>query len=394
MVMKNLQNEWKTFGQSVRKSNLIFILLLIMGCNICLQAQSGRVPTRKPDNPDNQKTAEVDDTLKLRTDEVLLPVSVRSSNGQVPTYLEKQDFIVSEDGKRQQITSVMRAPANVLFILDMSGEPNFRKDTSLNREIAVNIVKAMGKEDQGAVISYADKIDLVSGWTTDQAALSAALKSRVKPGIQADYYRALMYAAKEVLPKVKGRRTVVLLSDGVDSYSANGFSEALAALHRARATVYVVNHNAFMIHELRARVYNKLSWYEMLDPKVKKHYEPIRNYVRQLEAAELTLKGLAEETGGLVWDSEKRIETQAAKSAKPEYLEEKDKPVTCELMASRVVEEIGTEFVVAYSADRRNSDRDFHGIKVYVTRPEITVRTRRGVYANVEKETEGKRQKP
>ena len=35
----------------------------------------------------------------------------------------------------------------------------------------------------------------------------------------------------------------------------------------------------------------------------------------------------------------------------------------------------------------RNSDRDFHGIKVYVTRPEIKVRTRRGVYANVQQES-------
>jgi hypothetical protein len=139
-----------------------------------------------------------------------------------------------------------------------------------------------------------------------------------------------------------------------------------------------------MIRELRARVFNKLSWYEMIDPKVKKRYEPVRNYVRQLEAAELTLKGLAEETGGLVWDSDKRLEAQPTKSAKPEYVEEKEKPVTCEMMAGKVVEEIGTEFVVAYRTDRRNSDRDFHGIKVYVTRPEIKVRTRRGVYANVQ----------
>jgi VWFA-related protein len=382
--MKNLQPEWK--GSANQKFHLAMACLVIVACSNCLQAQSGRVPNRKPqDNPGNQKTDGQDDPVRLRTDEVLLPVSVRSSDGKVPTYLEKQDFIVSEDGKRQQITSVLRLPANVLFIIDMSGEPNLRKDNSINSEIAVNMVKALGQEDQAAVLSYADKVDLVASWTSDKTAIGAALKAKVKPGIQADYYRALLYAAKEVLPKVTGRRTVVLLSDGVDSFSTNEFSQALAALHRARATVYVVNQNAFMIKELRARVFHKLSWYEMLDPKVRKRYEPIRNYVRQLEAAQLTLKGLAEETGGLVWDSEKRIEVQGAKTAKPEYLEEKDRPVTCDVLASKVVEEIGTEFVVAYSADRRNSDRDFHGIKVYLTRPDIKVRTRRGVYPNVEK---------
>jgi VWFA-related protein len=378
---KNRSHHLRPYG-SPCKSALAFLLMIWLP--LIAQAQSGRI--RKPQTGNqNQDTQNQDDkdTLKLRTDEVLLPVSVRSSNGKAPTYLEKQDFIVTEDDKRQTVTSVLRSPANVLFILDMSGEVNLRKDSNVNREIALSILDGLGKEDQAAVVTYADKIDLLSSWTTDKAAVGEALKTRLKPGIKSQYYKSLTYAANEVLPQVKGRRTVVLLSDGVDSFNSGGFADALAALHRARATVYVVNQNAVIIKELRARVYHKLAWYEMIDPKVRKRYELMRIYVKQLEAAELSLKGLAEETGGMVWNSDERIEyKKSQKPRPPEFIEEKKRPVLASAMAQKVVEEMGTEFVVAYSSDRKSNDKDFHPVKVFVTRPEIKVRTRRGVYAN------------
>ncbi|HKG21430.1 MAG TPA: hypothetical protein VKC34_05990, partial [Blastocatellia bacterium] len=68
------------------------------------QAQSGRVRT-----PVSERAAPDDkDTVRLRAEEVLLPISVRSDTGKLPTFLDRYDFIVSEDGKRQQVTSVMR----------------------------------------------------------------------------------------------------------------------------------------------------------------------------------------------------------------------------------------------------------------------------------------------
>jgi VWFA-related protein len=395
MVMRNQKDALNNKIAFHVMYKITFGLCLIISVGLFVQAQSGR--KRNPqDTSKNQGTQNQDDqdTLKLRTDEVLLPVSVRSSNGKVPTYLEKQDFIVTEDGKRQPITSVLRSPANVLFIIDMSGEVNLRKDSNVNREIALNMLDALGKEDQAAVISYADKIDLLSSWTTDKAAVSDALKTKLKPGIKSEYYKCLTYAANEVLPKITGRRTVVLLSDGVDSFNGSGFADALAALHHARATVYIVNQNAIIIKELRERVFHKLAWYEMLDPKVRKRYELMRIYVKQLEAAEFTLKSLAEETGGLVWNSDKRIEYKKSDKPKPPgFTEEKDKPVLASMLAGKVVEEMGTEFLVAYSSDRKGNDKDFHPVKVFVTRSEIKVRARRGVYANVAKDSEIKSQK-
>lgn len=338
-------------------------LLAILASFVTFQAaaQSGRLPDRTDPNKKEDK-----DTIKLRSEEILLPVSVRSETGKLPTYLEPTDLIVSEDGKRQKVTSVMRTPANVLIVIDTSGQLLNRKDTSLHRELALQIIDSLGEGDQGAIISYADQVSLISDWTRNKDELRHALNWKLKPGIESRFYEALNYAAKELLPKVAGRRSVVLLSDGVDSDSGLLFNDVLANLHRARATLYVACQNVFVLKELKKTAHNPLAWYEMLDPKVRKRYNTMRKYVRQLEAAEVSIKGLVTETGGAMW----------APATREEYSG----------LTPRIVEEIGSEYVVAYISEREPEDAGFHPVKVYVTRGELKVRTRSGVYPNSQSE--------
>ena len=344
-------------------------------------AQSGRVRS-KPPTPQEQSDK---DTLRLRAEEVLLPVSVRSDRGKLPTRLERADFIVTEDGKRQQVTSLQRTPANILLILDTSGEVTTFKNININRGLALRIVESLGQEDQAAVITYSDKVELISSWTNDKAALTQALEWKFKPGLQAHLYDALLFAADEVLPKVSGRRSIVLLTDGVDSFVNGGFERTLLAMHRIRATLYVVNHAAMLVRELKPRVFNPLAFWEMLDPNVRKKYLYLRQYVRELEAGEANLRGLAEETGGAAWNPENRIDCSRNDKHALEGFgrpREPDTRVDCETIRNQLIEEIGTEYVVAYSSERRPDDSQFHPIKVYSTRPDLKVRVRRGIYAS------------
>ena len=90
---------------------------------------------------------------------------------------------------------------------------------------------------------------------------------------------------------MNGRRSIVLLTDGVDSFENGGFERALSAIHRARATVYVVDHAAALVRDLKPRVFGPLAFWEMLDPHVRKKYQYLRQYVRELEGGETTLRG-------------------------------------------------------------------------------------------------------
>jgi VWFA-related protein len=336
-----------------RAATVLWVIVALSQAN----AQSGRMRGQsKPQQHRDDK-----DEIRLRVEEVLLPVSVHSDFGKLPRNLQRSDFILTEDGKRQVINSVMHTPANILFILDGGGDSTL-KNVSINRDLAVKIVDTLGEEDRAAVVSYADKTNLLSQWTGDKGALRRTLEWKFKPGLKSDFYRTLLYAAEEVLPKVSGRRSVVIMTDGVDSFDELDFEKILTAFHRARATVYIVSQTSMLLREIKPRAFNALSGFEMLDPQARKRIEKLRTYYRQLEAAELTLKGLAEETGGAVWNPSTREEFGR--------------------LSPQISTEIGTEYLFAYSTEREPDDTRFHAINVYATVPGLQVRSRRGIYAN------------
>jgi Ca-activated chloride channel family protein len=350
------------------KAEAAAILWVIIASTAQVHSQSGRMrgQSKPPQHRDDR------DAIRLRVEEVLLPVSVHSDYGKLPPNLQRTDFILTEDGKRQVINSVMHTPANILFMLDAGGDSTL-KNLNLNRDLALKMVDALGPEDSAAVISYADQTSLLSQWTGDKAELRRALEWKFKLGIKSDFYQSLLYAAEEVLPKVNGRRSVVIVTDGVDSFGEMDFEKVLSALHRARATVYVVSQNEILLRELKPRAFNALSSYEMLDPSARKRIQQLRAYYRQLEAAEITLKGLAEETGGSIWN--------------PTTPDELGK------LSPQIVTEIGAEYVFAYSTERQPDDTKFHAINVYATRPGLQVRSCRGIYANVMAKREARNRK-
>jgi VWFA-related protein len=334
-------------------ATVLWVIVAISQTN----AQSGRMRGQ----PQTPKHRDDKDAIRLRVEEVLLPVSVHSDFGRLPRNLQRSDFILTEDGKRQVINSVMHTPANILFILDAGGDSTL-KNVSINRDLAVKMVDILGEEDRAAVVSYADKTNLLSQWTGDRDALKRTLEWKFKPGLKSDFYRSLVYAAEEVLPKVSGRRSVVIMTDGVDSFDEMDFEKVLTAFHRARATVYIISQTSMLLREIKPMAFNPMSWYERLDPQTRKKIEKLRAYYKQLEAAELTLKGLAEETGGAMWNPGTREEFAR--------------------LSPQITTEIGTEYLFAYSTERQPDDTKFHAINVYAAVPGLQIRTRRGIYAN------------
>ncbi len=158
---------------------------------------------------------------------------------------------MTEDGKKQRVTSVVQTPANVLLVIDASGDAMNLKDNNLNRDLALSIIDALGEKDRAAIISYGDSVNLLSGWTSDKDQLRQAVKWKLKPGIESSLLDSLKFATERLFPEATGRRSVVLLSDGVDSLHRHYFEDALEALHRARAIVYIVCQNARLLKELK-----------------------------------------------------------------------------------------------------------------------------------------------
>jgi VWFA-related protein len=338
------------------KARTSILLLVFVAASSEALAQSGRV--RGQSAPRNHGER---DSVRLRVEEVLLPIRVRADYGKLTAVPRRSDFIVTEDGKRRQVNDVIRTPANVLFILDAGGEKTL-KNVNAHRDVALKMIELMNEGDRGAIMTYADTVEVLSPWTADKAALRRALQIRFKPGIRSRFYDSLFYAAEELLPLVVGRRSVVIIGDGIETVNPQAFEKALAALHRARAIVYAACPNEILLNAIKPEAYNALSWYQMIDPGGRKRIEALRLWYKQIEAGEVTLQGLAEETGGVSWAPTTSDELKS--------------------LGDQIVREIGTEYVIAYSSERPPDDESFHPVKVYTTQPGIQVRSRRGVYAD------------
>jgi VWFA-related protein len=315
-------------------------------------AQSGRV--RERPRPENGQT----DAVNLQVEEVLLPVSVHTNSGSPPGTLLRSDFAVIEDGKRQSINSVIRTPSNIVFLLDAGGD-SVHKNINANRDLALKMIEALGPEDQAAIVTYSDRVSLLSSWTKDKKALRQALHWRFRPGLTSEFYAGLLFCAEEVLARVSGRRSIVLMTDGVDTFDNTAFERSLGALHRSRATLYVVSQGSVIMDKLKPQAFNPLVILENRSGRAR--VERMRAYYKQLEAAELTLKGLAEETGGAAWCPLNMNEFA--------------------LLDREILSELNTEYILAYQTERPAEDAFFHSTKVISNNPDLRVRCRRGVYS-------------
>ena len=325
-------------------------LLLLSPCGF---AQSGRVRDGAPDKQ----------VIRLKAEEVLLPVSLRGRDGKPPSSLPGSDFVVLEDDKKRQITSIERMPSSILFLLDTGGEDPQFKRINMNRDLALEIIGSLGVNDQAAIVTYSESARLIAPWTGDKQALREALRWKFRPGLGSHLYDALTYAAEEVLPKAPGLRSVVLLTDGMDFAAYPAMEKIRESLHRARATLYAASQSGFMLADIKPRAHHALDWYEMIDAKARKRIEYLRVYERKLDTGQGYLADLVEETGGMIW----------APPTREEFAH----------VAPIIVQEIGTEVVIAYSTERPASDTEPHTVSVSSSRPDITVRARRRVYSSL-----------
>src|SRR5690348_3758079 len=120
-------------------------LLVIAAVFAVAAAQTSQQPAKPQITPTPSPSPE--DSVKVFTEEVRLPVMAFDAYGHYDPTLELDDILVLEDGVAQQLRSVRHIPANVLFILDTGGETSglggMAKSTSLTRQVAASLVSQL-----------------------------------------------------------------------------------------------------------------------------------------------------------------------------------------------------------------------------------------------------------
>ena len=331
---------------ALKISHLRYSLLLLLFLLLPLQAthaQSGRAASNAQVSSGGAE--DVSDVIRVRTDEVVVPVSVRDERGAPVNGLTEDQFLIYENGVRQEIRSFNRhrVPANIILLLDASG--SVFGEMNLIREAAKSFVKNLSDGDHVSIMQFADRVEVLEDWVAanDLKRIQKALDWRYHGGERTTFYEGLYRAATDQLSKVEGRRIIILLTDGIDTAqrSVASFADALGAVRGAEASVYVVSLTASLREELNSRVGGRFrAFLGGVSPS------ELSRYRAMIDEAEKHLIEIAEATGGRIFFPREMEDLIPAYAA--------------------ISEELRTQYILTYVPKKSLSEGEWRGLKVLV----------------------------
>lgn len=175
---------------------------------------------------------------------VELFTSVVDGRGRPVDGLGKEDFKVYEDGVEQEVRRfelVRDVPIYAGVLLDTSGSMGERSGDKLEAAVRGALTffeNVITPKDRAAVITFAKEPSLVVRFTNQQEVLAGGLAGLAAEGDTA-LHDSLVYALY-YFGGLKGKRAIIVLSDGQDYGSKYTFTEALDYARRSGVAIYSI----------------------------------------------------------------------------------------------------------------------------------------------------------
>ncbi len=216
---------------------LIFVQLVVLILVAAVTAQKS-TPTPKP-----TATPVVDDTSK--TFEVRLPVTIKDKKKNLVSGFGKNDFIVLEDGVPQEVTfftdEKTNPPVYVGVLMDTSpstaGKMTFSKRAA--SDFLYTVVRL--RKDRAAFMTFDHEVNLLQDFTDKLDLLDKAVDKVKKVGSQTALYDAIYQFSDEKLRNAAGRRVIVLITDGDDTFSRADINDAIDIAQRTESTIFAIS---------------------------------------------------------------------------------------------------------------------------------------------------------
>ncbi|HEV7700246.1 MAG TPA: VWA domain-containing protein [Pyrinomonadaceae bacterium] len=327
-----------------------------------------------------------DDVIRIDTQLVDVPIAVTTPAGVAIRGLKKSNFVVYEDGKKQEIAdfSATADPFEVALLLDTSGST--RNDLALIKRSAQYFIDSLRPGDRVAIISFNTARDAKSAFavpevlselTSDRRTLTGAL-SRAATSNGTPLYDALLQVVNKVFrdppgEQFRGRRALVGLTDGVDSSSVEEFDATKEELEQRGLISFFIrvdtrdDFEAQLLGDCQSAVHFSAAqirrYYRSIGGKGNERavnfcglgdFERLAVSKRLYEIADIQMDDLAKTSGGKVFPVGDLTEARAAFKG--------------------VADEIGTKYTIGYYPSNEKRDGSYRQIKVDVVgQPKGTV---------------------
>lgn len=315
------------------------VICVVVGSAFSLYAQKPKSsPTPPPPVRDDQ-------TIITHIRRVRLPITVVDKKGQFVAGLTQNDFIVLEDKVPQQIETFsddlsQTLPLYVAVLMDTS--PSTAGKLKFQQESAMNFIQTVVKPRRDRVLfaTFDHQISLLQDFTDKLDLLDKAVFSVKKMGTQTALFDAVWQFCDEKMRSVQGRRVLLLVTDGEDTYSRANLRDAIDIAQRTETTVFAISTKAGFVSTVPG-----VEAGQVADKK------------------DRDLQTLAEETGGLAFFTGDML--------------------SLERSFTKIAKELRAQYLVTYNPTNKNYDGTFRKIEVKLANGSggLKVRTKKGYKA-------------
>ncbi len=219
-------------------SRLAFLLTLFLSAMLF----GARAPRAVAQGNEQARITQVDST---NFPKVTVYVSVTGANGE-PIGVDATRMTLYENGKLikpDSIRAIGKAtgqsePLTTLLVIDVSGSMNENGKLEAAKNAARAYVEQMRPGDQVGVLAFNDRTQYVQPITADKSALNAAI-SRLSAQDNTAMFDALVQGVT-IFGSGAGRRTIIVMTDGMDNRSTNNADNVISHIGPAGLTISTI----------------------------------------------------------------------------------------------------------------------------------------------------------
>jgi VWFA-related protein len=304
-------------------------------------------PPAPRQNPDQQKPQESGATIAVQVPVVTVDVIAATQHGDLLKGLKKENFRVLEDGQPQPITNVgpSDAPITMVILMEFSSRGIYQWFAYEARNWATALFPNLNAKDWVALVTFDMRTHIDVDFTQNKEEVLQAVYNLYFPGFSESNVFDALLEMTDRLKDVKGKKCILVLATGVDTFSKHTLDQTLKQLRGTDVPIFAVGLDKPYVNWMQLNGLMSVGGMREL------------NYIQ----AENQLKTFAQMSGGFAWFPQFDGEIPGIFRTVAEYLR--------------------SQYTITYTPTNTAADGKFRKIKVELTAPDgspLTVTDQKG----------------
>jgi VWFA-related protein len=194
-------------------------------------------PARRPGLSDMP-----DYSLRVDVPLVNVDVLVLTKDGQFVPGLKKEHFRVLEDGVPQKVTNFSQSEAPITAVLVVEFAATYYDFVYEALNASYHFASTLKPKDWVAVVAFDMKPRIMVDFTQDKGAVFGALNQLRMPGFSETNVFDALYDTLDRVDSIEGRKYVLLVSRGIDTFSKLTLDRTLKKIRQSRdVTIFTIS---------------------------------------------------------------------------------------------------------------------------------------------------------